>query len=97
MKMAGLKIIASLCFLLLLTPGRKGWGSVIIHPGDRNEDTTTAHCVFLPKAAGGPHAVRPLFRSKPPNWSSFQTKGAVHAGRPLVLNANHGLHRLHGD
>ena len=74
-----------LVFLLLNDPP-EGRRVGIIHPGDRNEDTTTAHCVFPPKAAGGPHADRPLLRSKPPELSSFLTTGAVHAGRPLVFN-----------
>ena len=67
-----------LVFLLLQTPGREGWGAaIIITPGDR-EDTTTAHCVFLPKAAGGPHAGQPLFRSRPPMWRcSLKGAGAV--------------------
>jgi hypothetical protein len=95
--MRNLGITTFILFLLLQTPGREGWGSVIITPGDRNEDTTTAHCVFLPKAAGVPHAGRPLFDCKSPERRCSLMKGAGAVPRSLVLNGNHRLHRLYGD
>lgn len=68
------RITIALCFLLLNGPP-EGRRVAIITPGDRNEDTAAAHCVFPPKAPGGPHAGRPLLRSKHVCWSSFLARG----------------------
>ena len=74
-------------FLLLQTPNREGWGSAII----LRETATGALCPSY-KAAGVPHAGRPLLRSKPLCWSFFLLRQGAAIRRPFIEKTwNHGL------